>query len=285
MSEAPGTEPLRDAPEGAGDSSAYRIRVPQFEGPLDLLLHLVRVNEVDITNIPIGDITRQYNEYLDLMRELNLEIAGEYLVMAATLMHIKSRMLLPPDPSIPGEEKAEDPRAELSRQLEEYQRFKMAAENLQAMDSVRSLIWTREGKIPAEFEGEELLAVDLFDLISAFSKLIGRLGDEARLQLGGDDVSVADKIHWLTERLEAEGSLELLDLFGAIETKVERIATFLAMLEMVRLQMVVAFQRVALGEIRIALRPPEPPQEESEEIAEPDRPVETPESTEGEDGE
>jgi len=157
------------APEGESEStqeSKYRghpVRAGEFEGPLDLLLHLVRANEVEITDIPIVTITEQYNEYLDLMAELNLELAGEYLVMASTLMYIKSRMLLPPDPENEDGAEDEDPRADLAQQLIEYQRFKQAAENLQAMDSRRSLIWTRD-QTPEEFAGEELLEVDLFDV-------------------------------------------------------------------------------------------------------------------------
>jgi segregation and condensation protein A len=228
------------------------VRAGGFEGPLDLLLHLVRVNEVEITDIPIVEITKQYNVYLDLMRELNLEIAGEYLVMAATLMHIKSRMLLPPDPAV-DEEAAEDPRRELAQQLLEYQRFKQAAETLQAMDSVRSLVWTRDGRVPEEFAGEETITADLFDLISAFEKLLSRLGEEARLRLKRDDVSVADKIGWLTDLLATRGSLDLIELLEDLPSRIERIATFLAVLEMVRLQMLIALQRKHLGEIRIAL--------------------------------
>lgn len=238
-------------------SSADRleVRLGSFEGPLDLLLHLVRINEVDITNLPIFEITRQYEQYLDLMRSLNLEIAGEYLVMAATLVHIKSRMLLPPDPTSDDEAPSEDPRAELAQQLLEHQRFKQAAENLQAMDSARSLIWTRESGIPEEFAGEELLDVELFDMLAAFRKLLGRIGDEAKLHLRRDDVSVADKIGWLTDLLEERGSVELLRLLAELPSTIERIATFLAVLEMIRLQMIVAFQRAHLDEIRVALRP------------------------------
>lgn len=245
-----------DAPDAATPDAedpryvGHRVRVGGFDGPLDLLLHLVRVNEVDIADIPIVTITEQYNEALDLMRELNLEVAGEYLVMAATLMHIKSRMLLPPDPALEDEE-AEDPRAELAQQLLEYQRFKQAAETLQAMDSRRNLIWTRD-VVHADFEGEELLAVDMIDLMKAFRGLLGRLGEEARLSLRRDNVSVADKIHWLGELLENRRSIELLPLLADLPDALERIATFLAILEMARLQMIVVFQRVALGEIRIA---------------------------------
>jgi segregation and condensation protein A len=238
----------------ASPGDGFDVRVGSFDGPLDLLLHLVRANEVDILDIPIFEITRQYQAYLDLMRELNLEIAGEYLVMAATLVHIKSRMLLPPDPVDGEEAPSEDPRAELAQQLLDYQRYKQAAENLQAIDSVRSLIWTRDGKIPAEFEGEELLAVDLMDLVGAFRKLLSRLGEDERVRLERDDVSVADKIQWLTDLLQERRSVDFLELLAAMPERRQRIATFLAVLEMVRLQMIVAFQRALFDEIRIALR-------------------------------
>lgn len=247
--------------EAGRPQDGFGVRVGTFDGPLDLLLHLVRVNEVDVLDIPIVEITRQYHDYLDLMRELNLEIAGEYLVMAATLVHIKSRMLLPPDPADADEGgEAGDPRTELAQQLLEYQRFKQAAENLQAIDSVRSLIWTRDGRVPEEFEGEELLAVDLLDVVAAFRKLLHRLGEDARLRLRRDDVPVADKIQWLTDLLEERRSVDLLDLLAGTEERTHRIATFLAVLEMIRLQLVVVFQRKLFDEIRIALRG-EPPRE------------------------
>jgi segregation and condensation protein A len=259
-----------EPPETAGiDEShfrGHRVQIGEFDGPLDLLLHLVRVNEVEIADIPIVEITRQYNDYLDLLRELNLEVAGEYLVMAATLMHIKSRMLLPVE-ELGDDEEGDDPRSELAQQLLEYQRFKQAAESLQAMDSRRGLIWTRDG-IPTEFEGEELLAVDMFDLLTAFRGLLHRLGEEARLRLKRDNVSVADKIEWLSGVLERRRSLTLVELLTDLPSKLERIAVFLAVLEMMRLQQIVAFQRKLFGEIRIALRadsadaaPSEPPAE------------------------
>lgn len=242
------TEPVVEGPD------ALRLHLGSFDGPLDLLLHLVRINEVDITNIPILEIAAQYDAYLELMRELDLEIAGDYLVIAATLVHIKSRLLLPPDPTLPEEEAKNEPHAELTRQLLEYQRLKQAAENLQAIDSVRSLIWTRDGRIPEEFEGEELLAVELFDVIAAFKKLLDRLGEDARLQLQRDDVSVADKVVWLTEILQERGSVDLLELIAGLPDRAERIASFLAVLEMVRLQVIVLFQRAREGDIRVALR-------------------------------
>jgi segregation and condensation protein A len=248
-----------------GAAAAHRFHLGAFEGPLDLLLHLVRVNELDIRDLPIADVARQYDDYLAMMRELNLEVAGDYLVLAATLVHIKSRMLLPADPA-PGEEgeASADPRAELVEQLLEHQRYKQAAENLQAMDSVRSLIWTREGGVPQEFAGEELLAVDLFDLLAAFRKLLGRLDEEARLRFGREDISVADKMAWLTDLLERQGFANFGELWDGLPTRMERIATFLALLEMVRLQMVVCLQSRQMGEIRLVRRQdvaPAPPGE------------------------
>jgi segregation and condensation protein A len=243
-----------DRGEAPGAGADYRVQLGCFDGPLDLLLHLVRINEVDITDIPIVRITEQYQEYLSMMRDLNLEIAGEYLVMAATLMHIKSQMLLPAEPGLP-EQATEDPRAELTQQLLEYQRFRQAAENLQALESRRGLIWTREG-IPGEFADEELLAVDLFDLLQAFHKLLGRLDAETRLRLKRDTTSVAEKIAWLTERLEQRGSFDLLQLLAELPTRLDRIAAFLALLELMRMATIVVFQRKLFGDIRVALREP-----------------------------
>jgi len=232
-------------------ASAYRVQVGPFDGPLDLLLHLVRANEIDIMDIPIVTIAEQYSAYLDLMRELDLEIAGEYLLMAATLVHIKSQLLLPREAE--SEEQVADPRAELVQQLLDHQRFRQAAENLQAMESRQTLIWTRSS-IPDEFEGEELLAVDMLDLMRAFKTLLSRLGEEARLRLKRDHVSVAEKIAWLTDLLEERRSVDLLALLAELPTRLDRIATFLAVLEMMRLSLVVIFQRKLLGEIRVARR-------------------------------
>lgn len=236
----------------SSDAAPCQIHVGAFDGPLDLLLHLVRVNEVDLTDIPIIEIARQYDAYLEMMRELNLEVAGEYLVMAATLVHIKSRLLLPPDPESAEEAASEDPRDELAQQLVEYQRFKQAAEGLQALESRRSLIWTRDAVVD-EFAGEELLAVDMFDLLRAFRKLLGRLSDEARVQLRRDTVSVAEKISWLTDLLRERKSVSLNELLPLLPTRLDCIATFLAVLEMVRLRLLTAFQRYALDEIRLVL--------------------------------
>jgi len=235
-------------PQGA---DAYRVRAGAFEGPLDLLLHLVRVNEVDIFDIPIVSITEQYQEHLERMREMNLTVAGDYLVLAATLLHIKSRMLLPADSTTEAGEQ-EDPRAGLVQELLEYQRFKQAAETLHALDNRQHLIWTRE-EVAADFRDEEMLAVDLVDLVQAFRRLLSRLGEEARIQIRRDHVSVAEKIAWLTDLLEQRRTIDLLGLLEDLPTRIERIAAFLAVLEMLRLQLIVAYQRKPVGEIRIRL--------------------------------
>lgn len=238
--------------KSSGD--AWNVQIAAFEGPLDLLLHLVRVNEVEITDIPIVEITEQYNAHLEMMRDLRLEIAGEYLVMASTLMHIKSRMLLPPDPDAEDGAEADDPRAELAQQLLEYQRYKQAAEGLEAMQSRRSLIWTRDA-IPESFRDEELVVVEMYDLVSAFRKLLGRLGEEERLRFKKDNVSVAEKMAWLEELLERRESLRFDALLAGLPTRLDRIATFLAILELMRLRVLVVFQRKVFDEIRIARTP------------------------------
>ena len=266
----PGQPAEGDGTEGAAAKTddSYRVKLESFEGPLDLLLHLVRSSEVEITDIPIIEITRQYNEYLELMSHCNLEIAGDYLVMAATLMHIKSRLLLPPDPEL--EEGEDDPRAELAQQLLDYQQFKQAAESLQAMESRRTLIWTRDD-VPSEYADEELLAVDMLDLLGAFKKLLGRLDAETRRELKRDNVSVAEKISWLTDLLEQRSSINLLQLIADLPTRLDQVATFLALLEMIRLRLVVAFQRKLFDEIRIARRPDDDDTEDTDEVQGPNQ--------------
>ncbi len=240
-------------PEGGG----LRIQLPVFDGPLDLLLHLIRSNRMDIFDIPIVEIARQYDEALELMQELDLEVAGEYLLMAATLAHIKSRMLLPPDPAVEGEA-AEDPRAELTRQLVEYQKYKLAAETLQAMDSVRSLVWVRPPRAFPDYDGESELVVDLFALMRAFRKVLDAEEAAERLKFAPLRFSVEEKSDWLLARLEAERSLPFVELLGSLSGRDEMIATFLALLELIRLRRIVAHQKTPLGEIWITRRDPAP---------------------------
>jgi segregation and condensation protein A len=249
--------------------SAPRLVLHAFEGPLDLLLHLIRTQEIDIYDIPILEICRQYDAYLGLMQELDLEVAGDFLVMAATLTHIKSRMLLPADPVGPGET-PEDPRAGLVRQLLEYQRMKAAAEVLRDRDELAADAFPRghAGEDPlAPYRNEALLDVSLFDLLSAFKRLIDTLDDATPLHVQRDEISVADKMTWILDRLEGPAALPFRDVIGSLRTRAERIAAFLALLELIRLRIISASQRRPLGEILIQRTPEDAPPGEQDALA------------------
>ncbi|HEV8375833.1 MAG TPA: segregation/condensation protein A [Candidatus Polarisedimenticolia bacterium] len=235
------------APEGTG----YQVHIPAFEGPLDLLLHLIRVNQIDLFDIPVVEITRQYNETLDLMRELNLEVAGEYLVMAATLLHIKSRMLLPADPVAASP--VEDPRSELVRQLEEYERYRRAAQLLTEAESEHARSWIRPSSLVSEFEGEASVVVDLFGLLTAFKRILDTLDAQEQRVLKRDRISLLDRIQWLLDRLRSAGRMSFSALFEDATSRGELIVTFLALLELIRLQVVGAAQSIRFGEIEILL--------------------------------
>jgi segregation and condensation protein A len=244
--------PVEEPSAAPGGGEGFEVRLQLFEGPLDLLLHLVRSNDMDIFDLPIADVARQYGAYLELMREMDLDVAGDYLVMAATLAHIKSRLLLPVE-TTEGEEE-EDPRAELSRQLLEYERFKQAAESLSAMESVRSLVFARpDGPLP-EYKGEATLEVGLFDLLRAFRDLLDEQGRQEDHRVSRERFAVADKVNWMIELLEREGPQSFRELILAFPSRAERIVTFLAILELVRLQLIVAHQAQVRGDIHLARR-------------------------------
>lgn len=212
---------------------SYQVKLQGFEGPLELLLHLIKENRVNIYDIPIALITRQYLAYLDLMQSLNLAIAGEFLVMASTLLLIKSRMLLPQAPA--DEEDGEDPREDLVRRLLEYQRYRDAAEKLEERESIWREIFRRS--VPPEKEGAEVYLVDLnpFDLLSALQKVLERAPKEVSLQFSTENLSVADRIQYLLDRFEQVESLTFDALFDPTEGRAVIIVTFLALLEAVRL--------------------------------------------------
>lgn len=240
---------------GASGAAPPRLVLSSFEGPLDLLLHLIRTNEIDITNIPIHEICLQYDVYLGLMRDLNLEVAGDYLVMASTLAHIKSRMLLPAPPAAPGQE-AEDPRAELIRQLLEHQRAKAAAEALRERDEAQANAYLRghAGEDPlGPYRQETELEVSLFDLLSAFRRLMENLGGLEPLHVRREEISVADKIAWIMDRLETVRAVTFIELIVELPSRAERIVAFLAILELLRLRLITATQRRTEGEILITM--------------------------------
>jgi len=234
----------------------YPVHLDNFEGPLDLLLHLIKRNEVNIYDIPIHTITKQYLDYIDLMQELNLDIAGEFLVMAATLIHIKSRMLLPrPDPL--QEDPEEDPREALVRRLLEHQKFKAAAELLHERETLRSAQWTRPDGPIAAIAGEAPepeVEVDLFSLISAFRTVVERAKQRPKVYLPSEQIPIEERIEQLMARLSETEACGFDDLFADVQSRAGLIVTFLAMLEMIRLKLVRVFQSGVVGPIRIYKR-------------------------------
>jgi segregation and condensation protein A len=234
----------------------YPVRLQNFEGPLDLLLHLIKKHEVNIYDIPISLITAQYLEYLGLMQELDLEVAGEFLLMAATLIHIKSRLLLP-RPAPEQEDAEEDPRDALVRRLIEHQKFKAAAEMLHERETVRSAQWTRPDTRLADLAGDEAepeLEVDLFSLITAFRTVLERAKQRPQVPLPGEQISIEARIDQLLARLSETEACGFEDLFNDVATRADLIVTFLALLEMIRLKAVRVYQTTAFAEIRIYKR-------------------------------
>jgi segregation and condensation protein A len=245
-----------EQPEFDSILEAYPVRLANFEGPLDLLLHLIKTHEVDIYDIPISLITQQYLDYIDLMQEMNLDVAGEFLIMAATLIHIKSRMLLPrPDPA--QEDPEEDPREALMRRLLEHQKFKAAAELLHERETLRSAQWTRADGPIAEIAGEAPepeIVVDLFSLISAFRAVVERSKQRPQLYLPGEQIAIEDRIEQLLARLSETEACGFEDLFADVQTRTGLVVTFLALLEMIRLKLVRVFQSGTIGPIRVYKR-------------------------------
>jgi segregation and condensation protein A len=228
------------------------ISIPAFSGPFDLLLHLIRVSEVSITDIPIAEITEQYTAYLDAMRELDLDVASEYVAMAAELIYIKSRMLLPRAPGEP-EEGTPPALLDLQRRLLEYQRYKEAAENLHEVDALRAGLWSRPPtSLPPSPDGETL-EVSLFDLIGAFRHATERyrLAHPPALEIRHQRFSVREKMEELLARLDERRTVPLLEFFGEFQFRAEAVTAFLAFLELIRLGVARAFQKAAFGEIHV----------------------------------
>jgi len=232
---------------------SYHVKLEIFEGPMDLLLHLIKKHELDIYDIPIAPITQQYLEYIDLMKSLDMEVAGEFLVMAATLTHIKSRMLLPPAETPDGDDDGTDPRAELIRRLLEYKRFKDAAASLEQREHDRSLIFTRETEIRPELPADDeplLFDFHLFDLLAALRDVLAKTPD-ADLEITPEAVSITDKISQILTRLENVDSMLFADLFDKDTTRSHIIATFMALLELMKNRVVRAVQIEQFGAIRL----------------------------------
>jgi len=234
----------------------YKVRLEVFEGPLDLLLYLIKKDEVDIYDIPIERITSQYMEYLRLMQMLDLAIAGEFIVMAATLMMIKSRLLLPVDERPEAEPEEDDPRWELVRQLVEYKRFKEAARHLEEQEYVQGNVFRRGADVAApeepETAGLTLGDVSLFDLIASLSQALRRIQVEELGEIFAEQFTVADKIESVLNTFRTSGKVALSSLFANMATRHEIVCTFLAMLELIRLRQIEARQDADFAEIVIA---------------------------------
>ena len=228
----------------------YYVRLDEiFEGPMDLLIHLIKKNDVDIYDIPIALITEQYLQYLELLKALNIDYAGDFLLMASTLTQIKSRMLLP---THDGEEE-EDPMQEITRPLLEYLQMKAAADQLIERNLLGEKTFIRninrdEFSTKAD---DEFIKVGLFELIDAFQKILERIPEDHRVELVADEISVKEKISQIVEILEAKASVTFTELFTDNPNKREVIVTFLALLEMVRLTLIRIIQNVKTGIIRI----------------------------------
>lgn len=268
VAEPPAAEP--PAQESAADAArrlaeelaaergahAYRVRLENFEGPLDLLLHLIQQHELDVMNIPIAFVTEKYLEYIVLMQELNIDIASEYLVMAATLTHIKSKMLLPPDPNAVEEEEQEaeeDPRLELVRRLLEYQKYKLVAEQLAGRTIFGRDVFGR-GLAGPQAEGQAPLApISLFKLLDSFQAVLRRAKTVIDHEIQLDRLSISDRINQLADVLREKARVAFEELFEGQKTRAELVVTFLALLEMTRLRMTRLSQDAALGPIFVEL--------------------------------
>jgi segregation and condensation protein A len=223
----------------------YNIKIPVFEGPFDLLLHLIRENKIDIYDIPIALITGRYLQYIEMMKELNLEIAGDFLVMAATLIQIKSRMLLPPDEEVSSEGQ-EDPRLELVNRLLEYQTFKEVASDLRKREEEWMNVFHKE---PASDDTELcLFDLNLFDLLGAFKKILDTALPEL-ISITKETLTVKDKMSVIMEMLEGQEAIRFEEIFKEGVTKIQLIVTFVALLELIRLGLTKAYQEREFGNI------------------------------------
>jgi segregation and condensation protein A len=232
----------------------YKIKLDIFEGPLDLLLYLVKKDHLNIYDIPIAQVTQQYMAYLELMQLLDLNIAGEFLVMAATLMQIKSKMLLPAEPAQEVEEE-EDPRQELVNRLLEYEKFKEIAENLRQREVTQQEVFKRpkiENIAEPGLETETYFEASIFDLINAFSKALENVPKEVFYEVIKDEFTVEEKIHQILHLLLVRSSLRISELFVQAKNKIEIVVNFLAILELIRMKEIVAFQKEQFQEIEIS---------------------------------
>jgi segregation and condensation protein A len=242
---------------GPGARPTVTVRLERFEGPLDLLLHLIKRDEIDIYDIPIAHITQQYLAYLDLMRALDLDVAGEFLVMAATLMRIKARLLLPQPAVGSPEEEEGDPRDELVQRLIEYRQFKEAASSLKAREEERRQLFER-GMVPREDElgPLPLASATLFDLLDALNRVLERVPEATVYQVEAEVFAVDDKMEAIANALAERGEVSFAELMLRCHVRAEMIVTFIALLELIKLGQVLVVQSETFGEISIRAHTP-----------------------------
>ena len=238
---------------------SYKVKLNIFEGPMDLLLFLIKKEKIDIQDIPIAKVTKQYMEYLNLMEMLDLEVAGEFLVVAATLMYIKSKMLLPKDEELEEEEDEGDPRDELVRKLLEYKKFKDAAGQLKEMHTKTKGMFFRTGegggqKVISE-DGTEYFEASLFDLITSFKKVLETVPKEVFHEVIKNKYTVNDKINLIYNLLSRQAKVYFLALFKETQTKEEAIVLFLSILELIKMNEILIVQQDSFGEIEIIRNP------------------------------
>jgi segregation and condensation protein A len=229
---------------------SYKVHLPTYDGPLDLLLDLIRQQQIDIYDIPISRITQQYLDYLKMMQELDISVAGEFLLMAATLIYIKSKMLLPPDPLL-AEGESEDPRLELVQRLLEHEKFKNAAQMLHQKELVEGSTWTYAGIKDVAVSGEESeIQVTLFDLVTHFRRVLDRAAAKSLMEIERDEMTVSQVIETLRSLFERSlGAVSLTEIFSAYRSRRSIVVAFLAILEMVYFRAITLSQKEMFGEI------------------------------------
>jgi segregation and condensation protein A len=228
-----------------------RVQLEVFEGPLDLLLHLIKKNEVSITDIPIATITEQYLATVEVMQEVSLDVAGEFLVMAATLIHIKSRMLLPASEDVEEDEEGADPREELARRLLEYQRFKDAAVQLEQREILTRDVFVRSGAPLEQMALPGFREVSVFELLTALRRVLDRVPKDNVHEVTLDTITVREKMTLVLDTVRAQGQVLFEALFSEVKTRMEIIVTFLAMLELVKVRAIRIVQEELGGPIVI----------------------------------
>ncbi len=224
-----------------------KVKLGEFAGPLDLLLYLIKQEQASIFDIPIAKITDEYLSYIRLMKRLDLAVAADFLVMAAQLIEIKSRMLLPRDPFVEDDEETEDPRQELVDRLLEYERFKAAAEMLYERTTLEQATFTR-GRIETD-DGNAEISATVFDLLTVFEKVLSRHQEEVKMEIQREEISLADMIRVLKMRLSQAGEINIAEFFSDLGSRREIVTAFVAVLEVVRVEEVRLLQRRTFGEI------------------------------------